>query len=81
MGLLQIMSRGDEKAQRFEDALYDIEEAIGEACEIYDEMKEQFSQRGETDGAEYSARMRRRMNNRGGSMSQRRGRDSRGRYM
>lgn len=75
MGLLQVMTRGDEKTQRFEEALCDIEDAIGEAIEIYDEMEAQFSERsgngGEGNG--YTPQMRRRMNRRS-SMRERHGR-------
>lgn len=45
MGLIHIMERGDEKSERFENAMYDIMEAAEEACDIYEEMKEEFSQR------------------------------------
>lgn len=80
MGLVQILSRsGDESAQRFEDAMYDIKDAVMEACEIYEEMKSQFSERDEFEGRS-SYRQSERMGNRGGSMGERRGRDSRGRY-
>lgn len=45
MALIHIMERGGEKAERFENAMYDIVEAAEEACDIYEEMKEEFSQR------------------------------------
>lgn len=63
MGIIHIAARNDDKSMRFEEALYDIEEAIAEACDIYDEMKEQFSER---SGAseEMSPRMQRRMSGR-----------------
>lgn len=53
MGLIHIMERGGKKAERFEDAMYEIKEAVDEMCDIYDEMKEQFSSR---DGGRASYR-------------------------
>lgn len=81
MGLVQILARGnDESAQRFEDAIYDMKESVMEICEIYEEMKMQYGERGDY-GERSSYRHSERMGNRGGSMGERRGRDSRGRYM
>lgn len=81
MGLVHILARGnDESAQRFEDAIYDMKESVMEICEIYEEMKSQYGERGEY-GERSSYRQNERMGNRGGSMGERRGRDSRGRYM
>lgn len=69
-----MLSRGgDEATQRFEDAMYDIKEAVTEACEIYEEMKSQYSERGGY-GERNSYRYGERMGNRGGSMGERRSR-------
>ena len=79
MGLIHIMQRGGDDAMRFEEAMYDIKDAIDEACEIYEQMKSQFGE-GEGYGERSSHRMGSRMGERGGSMGERRGRDSMGRY-
>lgn len=42
MPLIHIMERGGEDAKRFEDAMYDIADAVDEMCEIYDKMKAQY---------------------------------------
>lgn len=70
MGIIHIAARNDDKSKRFEEALYDIEEAIAEACDIYDEMKEQFSERSVVP-EEISPRMHRRMNSRNSSYERR----------
>jgi hypothetical protein len=80
------MKRGGEDVQRFEDAIYEAKEAISEICEIYEEMKSQFSDSddsgfGERYSRRYGERYGERYSNRGGSSWERRSRDSRGRYM
>lgn len=78
--------RYDGDAERFESALMKAKKGIKEACEIFEDMKEQFSERGGSYGERYGER--------GGyyqrdgyqprdwnEMSERRYRDSRGRYM
>lgn len=74
--------RYDGDAERFESALMKAKKGIKEACEIFEDMKEQFSERGGSYGERYGER--------GGyyqrshdwdDMSERRYRDSRGRYM
>ena len=46
MGLIHIMEKGsDSDVRRFEDSLRMAKEGIKEACEIYKDMKEQFSER------------------------------------
>ena len=80
MGLIHIMQRGGDDAMRFEEAMYDIKDAIDEACEIYEQMKSQFGE-GEGYGERSSYRMNNRMNSRGGSMGERRSRRANGQYM
>ena len=76
MGLIQIMERsGDNDVRRFEDALRMAKESIKEACEIFDDMKAQFSERG---GSHMRGSYYRRDDWDG--MEERRGRDSMGRY-
>lgn len=82
MGLIHIMERGGEDVRRFEDSLKMAKAGIKEACEIFEEMKEQFSERGG-----YGERYSQRYGERGGysgreydDMPERRGRDSMGRY-
>ena len=46
MGLVRIMEKSsDSDVRRFEESLKMAKEGIKEACEIYKEMKEQFSER------------------------------------
>lgn len=81
MGLIHIMKRGGEDVQRFEDAIYEAKESISEICEIYEEMKSQFSDEDSSYGERYSHRYGERYGSRGGSSWERRSRDGRGRYM
>ena len=55
MSLIRIMERGGEDVRRFEESLKMAKAGIKEACEIYEEMKEQFSERGGY-GERYSQR-------------------------
>lgn len=65
MALIQIMKRSSsEDVQRFEDAIYDAKEAITEICEIFEDMKAQFSER--DGGSSYGERG---YSSRGGYMS------------
>lgn len=73
MGLIHIMERsGDNDVRRFEESLKMAKEGIMEACEVFDDMKSQFSERygnrnyGHREGWD--------------GMDERRGRDSMGRY-
>ncbi len=75
-------SSGDNDARRFDEAMKRAKSGLMEACEIWEDMKAQFSERESSFGER--SRMR------GGSsyrhddwdeMDERRGRDSRGRYM
>ena len=80
MGLIHIMERsGDSDVRRFEESLHMAKEGIKEACEIFEEMKAQFSER--SYGERGSSHMRGYY--RDGDwdrMDERRGRDSMGRY-
>lgn len=42
-------------AEQFESALHKAKKSIAEACEIFEDMKEQFSERGDYSGR-YSSR-------------------------
>lgn len=80
MSLIRIMERGGEDVRRFEESLKMAKAGIKEACEIYEEMKEQFSERGGY-GERYSQRYGERYSSREwDEMPERRGRDSMGRY-
>lgn len=73
MSLIHIFERGGDEAQRFEDAMYDIKEAVSEVCEIYEQMKSQYGER-DGYGEGYSNRYGERYSRRSGSMGERRGR-------
>ena len=80
MSLIRIMERGGEDVRRFEESLKMAKAGIKEACEIYEEMKEQFSERAGY-GERYSQRYGERYSGREcDEMPERRGRDSMGRY-
>ena len=70
MGLIHIKERGGDQEYRFKKALKAAKEAIEEIRELSDEMEEQYSERG-----------RYHMRDGWDDMEERRGRDSRGRYM
>ena len=53
MGLLRIMERGGDDVRKFEESLHMAKASIKEACEIFEEMKSQFSSR---DGGDYYRR-------------------------
>ena len=77
MGILRFFSeRGGEDAKRFDEAMKMAKEGLMEACEIWQEMKDQFSERGS-----YGERMRYRDEyDRDPSYSER-SRDHRGRWI
>lgn len=82
MGLIHIMERSsDNDVRRFEESLHMAKAGIKEACEIYEDMKAQFSERsyGERGYGERGYGHYRREDWDG--MEERRSRDSRGRYM
>lgn len=82
--MIVLRERNDGDVARFEDALKDAKMGIKEACEIFEDMKEQFDERG-SYGERYSSRG---YSQRGGGyyrrdwddMDERRYRDSMGRY-
>ena len=53
MGLLHIMERSGDDAKRFDEAMKRAKSGLMEACEIWEDMKAQFSERG---GASYRYR-------------------------
>ena len=80
--MIVLRERNDGDVARFEDALKDAKMGIKEACEIFEDMKEQFGERG-SYGERYSSRgysprgyYRRDWD----EMDERRYRDSMGRY-
>lgn len=53
--MIILRERREGDVERFEDALKDAKRGIKEACEIFEDMKEQFSERG-SYGERYSRR-------------------------
>lgn len=64
--MIILRERREGDVERFEDALKDAKRGIKEACEIFEDMKEQFSERG-------SGSYEERYSNRGHSYSNRDG--------
>ena len=57
MGMIHIFERSGDDAKRFDEAMKRAKSGLMEACEIWEDMKDQFSERGgmgERDG--YSQR-------------------------
>lgn len=86
MGMIHIFERSGDDAKRFDEAMKRAKSGLMEACEIWEDMKEQFSERGGSygerwspgeDGMQWRGGMRRRDYD---DMSERRYRDSMGRY-
>jgi len=87
MGMIHIFERSGDDAKRFDEAIKRAKSGLMEACEIWEDMKAQFSERSggyserwtpSEDGMQY----RHGMYERGwDGMDYRRSRDSRGRYM
>lgn len=84
MGLIHIMERSsDNDVRRFEEGLKMAKQGIMDACEVFEDMKAQFGERGG-----YDPRYDSRYGHRSGymhredwdSMDERRGRDSMGRF-
>lgn len=79
MGLIHIMERSsDSEVRRFEEGLKMAKEGIMEACEVFEDMKAQFGEGGGY-GERYGSRGYGHREDWDG-MSERRGRDSMGRY-
>lgn len=80
MGLIHIMERSnDSDVRRFEESLKMAKEGVMEACEIFEDMKAQFSERG-SYGERYGHRGGYSRREDWDGMDERRGRDSMGRY-
>ena len=81
MGMIHIFERSGDDAKRFDEAMKRAKTGLMEACEIWEDMKSQFSERWtpSEDGMQYR---RGGMYERDwdGGMDYRRGRDSMGRY-
>lgn len=85
MGMIHIFERGGDDAKRFDEAMKKAKSGLMEACEIWEDMKSQFSERGGSygerwspseDGMQWRGMSRREYDD----MYERRGRDSMGRY-
>lgn len=70
----------DSQVRRFEEGLKMAKEGIMEACEVFEDMKAQFSERGYGSRGGYSGRGGYGQREDWDSMDERRGRDSMGRY-
>lgn len=88
MGMIHIMERSGDDARRFDEAMKRAKSGLMEACEIWEDMKDQFSERGgmgERGGysQRYGERMRRRddYEERYRDDMSERSRDSRGRWI
>ena len=86
MGLIHIFERSGDDAKRFDEAMKRAKSGLMEACEIWEDMKDSFSERGdygergyERDGM-YGERSRSMRRDEIGEWGERRGRDSMGRY-
>ena len=78
--MIVLHERNEGDVRRFEESLRMAKAGIKEACEIFEDMKEQFSERG--DYSRYSNRDHYyRREDWDEMMPERRYRDSRGRYM
>ena len=88
MGMIHIFERSGDDAKRFDEAMKRAKSGLMEACEIWEDMKSSFSERGGSygerwapseDGMQYrhSGMYPREYD----GVYERRSRDSRGRYM
>jgi len=81
MGMIHIFERGGDDVRRFDEAMKRAKSGLMEACEIWEDMKEQFSERGGYgERGNYGERGSYRHREDWGEMDERRGRDSIGRY-
>ena len=85
MGMIHIFERSGDDAKRFDEAMKKAKSGLMEACEIWEDMKSQFSERGSSygerwtpseDGMQWRGMSRREYDD----MSERRYRDGMGRY-
>lgn len=80
MGLIHIMERGGDDYREYKKAVKMAKQAIDTICDLTEDMEEQYGERGY--GERGSARMRGHYRRDDwDEMDERRGRDSRGRYM
>lgn len=86
MGLIHIFERSGDDARRFDEAMKRAKSGLMEACEIWEDMKSSFSERGGYgergyERGSYGERSRSMRRDEIGEWDERRGRDSMGRYM
>ena len=84
MGMIHIFERSGDDAKRFDEAMKKAKSGLMEACEIWEDMKSQFSERGGSYSERWSpsedGMQWRGMYRRYDEMSERRYRDGMGRY-
>ena len=84
MGLIHIMERSsDNDVRRFEEGLKMAKQGIMDACEVFEDMKAQFGERGGYDqryDSRYGQRSGYMRREDWDGMDERRGRDSMGRF-
>jgi len=82
MGMIHIFERSGDDGRRFDEAMKRAKSGLMEACEIWEDMKSQLSERGGF-GERGGSHMRGGYYREGewDGMDERRSRDSRGRYM
>lgn len=81
MGLIHIFERGGDDAKQFDQAMKMAKAGLMEACEIWEDMKAELSERGEYgERGAYGERSRSMRRDEIGEWGERRGRDSMGRY-
>lgn len=56
MGVIRFFERSDGDARRFDEAMKRAKAGLMEACEIWEDMKDQFSERDWNDHADYRMR-------------------------
>jgi len=84
MGLVTIMKRGGDDYREYKKAVKMAKEAIETICELTEEMEDEFGYSERGYGERSASHMRggySRRDDWDGSYEERRGRDSRGRYM
>jgi hypothetical protein len=83
MGMISIFERGGDDVRRFDESMKRAKSGLMEACEIWQDMKDQFSERGGRYSERYNERYDERDRYYGrdwDDMHERRYRDSMGRY-
>ena len=56
MGIVRIFERNDGDARRFDEAMKRAKSGLMEACEIWEDMKDQFSERDWNERSDYRMR-------------------------